>query len=49
MLEWSSDFPHFLQFESEFGNKEFMIWPESAPGLVFADCIELLHLWLQII
>ena len=24
-------------------------WPEpqSAPGLVFADCIELLHLWLQ--
>ena len=22
--------------------------PQSAPGLVFADCIELLHLWLQI-
>ena len=24
-------------------------WPEpqSAPGLVYADCIELLHLWLQ--
>ena len=21
--------------------------PKSAPGLVFADCIELLHLWLQ--
>jgi len=21
--------------------------PLSAPGLVFADCIELLHLWLQ--
>ena len=21
--------------------------PQSAPGLVFADCIELLHLWLQ--
>ena len=21
--------------------------PRSAPGLVFADCIELLHLWLQ--
>ena len=20
---------------------------QSAPGLVFADCIELLHLWLQ--
>ena len=24
--EWSSGFPYFLQFESEFGNKEFMIW-----------------------
>ena len=23
--EWSSSFPYFLQFESEFGNKEFMI------------------------
>ena len=23
--EWSSGFPYFLQFESEFGNKEFMI------------------------
>ena len=22
----SSGFPHFLQFKSEFGNKEFMIW-----------------------
>ena len=21
--------------------------PQSAPGLVFADCVELLHLWLQ--
>ena len=24
--EWSSSFPYFLQFKSEFGNKEFMIW-----------------------
>ena len=24
--EWSSGFPHFLPFNSEFGNKEFMIW-----------------------
>ena len=24
--QWSSSFPHFLQFKSEFGNKEFMIW-----------------------
>ena len=23
--EWSSGFPYFLQIESEFGNKEFMI------------------------
>ena len=26
MSEWSSGFPYFLQFISEFGNKEFMIW-----------------------
>ena len=25
-LEWSSGFSYFLQFKSEFGNKEFMIW-----------------------
>ena len=24
--EWSSGFPYFLQFQSEFGNKEFVIW-----------------------
>ena len=24
-LKWSSGFPYFLQFKSEFGNKEFMI------------------------
>ena len=24
--EWSSGFPYILQFQSEFGNKEFMIW-----------------------
>ena len=24
--EWSSGFPYFLQFQSEFGNKEFRIW-----------------------
>ena len=24
--DWSSGFPYFLQFKSEFGNKEFMIW-----------------------
>ena len=26
ILEWSSGFPHFLQFKSEFGSKEFTIW-----------------------
>ena len=26
MPEWPSGFPYFLQFKSEFGNKEFMIW-----------------------
>ena len=25
-FEWSSGFPHFLQFKPVFGNKEFMIW-----------------------
>ena len=24
--EWSSDFPYFLQYKSEFGKREFMIW-----------------------
>ena len=24
--EWSSGFSYFLQFKSEFGNKEFMMW-----------------------
>ena len=47
--EWPSGFPYFLQFKSEFGNGSWSSWsePQSAPGLVFADCIELLHLWLQ--
>ena len=26
MPEWCSGFPYFLQFQSEFGNREFMIW-----------------------
>ena len=26
MPEWSSAFPHFFQFKSEFGNKELMVW-----------------------
>ena len=33
--EWSSGFSYFLQFKSEFGNKEFMIWATVSSGLVF--------------
>ena len=29
------------------GNKEFMIWATVSSRSCFADCIELLHLWLQ--
>ena len=43
----ASCFPYFLQFKSEFCNKVFMTWAQSAPSLIFADCIELLHLQLQ--
>ena len=39
-------FPYFLQFKSEYCNKEIMIWA-TASGLVFADSRELLYLWLQ--
>ena len=42
--EWSSGFPYFLQFKSEFGNKSSWSEPQSAPSLVFADCMELLRL-----
>ena len=45
--EWSSGFPYFLQFKSEFFIRSSWSEPQSASGLVFADCIELLHLWLQ--
>ena len=50
--EWSSGFPYFLQFKAEFGNKEFIIWATVSSQFCFvlfcfADCIELLHLWLQ--
>ena len=45
--EWSSGFAHFLQFKSEFCIKEFMIWATVSSQSCFADCIELLHLWLK--
>ena len=41
-------FSYFLQFKSEFCNEEFMVWTTvSSWSCFFADCIELLHLWLQ--
>ena len=36
----SSGFPYFLQFKSEFCNKEFMIWAQSTPSFVFANYTE---------
>ena len=45
--EWSSGFPYFLQFKSEFGYKEFMIWATVSSQSCFCDCIQLFHLWLQ--
>ena len=33
--EWSSGFPYFLQFKSEFGNSEFMIWATGSSRSCF--------------
>ena len=33
--EWSSGFPYFLQFKSEFRNKEFMIWATVSSSSCF--------------
>ena len=33
--EWSSGFPYFLQFKSEFGKKEFIIWATVSSQLCF--------------
>ena len=35
MPEWSSGFLHFLKFQSEFSNKEFMIWATVSSGSCF--------------
>ena len=40
-------FPSFLQLKPEFCNNEFMIWATFSSRSCFADCIELLHHWLQ--
>ena len=48
--EWSRDFPYFLQFKSEFGNKEFMNWAwscfcwlyKASPSLAAKNIINLI-------
>ena len=40
-------FPTFFNFSLNLSIKSLWSEPQSAPGLLFADCIELLHLWLQ--
>ena len=40
-------FPTFLNLSLNLAIRSSWSEPQSAPGLIFADCIELLHLWLQ--
>ena len=40
-------FPTFFHLSLNLAIKSSWSEPQSAPGLVFADCIELLHFWLQ--
>ena len=40
-------FPTFFNLSLNFAIRSLWSEPQSAPGLVFVDCIELLHLWLQ--
>ena len=40
-------FPTFFNLSLNLAIRSSWSEPQSAPGLVFADCIELLHLWLQ--
>ena len=46
LTEWSN-FPTFLNFSLNLVIRSSWSEPQSAPGLVFTDCIEPLHLWLQ--
>ena len=39
--------PAFFNFSLNLAIRSSWSEPQSAPGLVFADCLELLHLWLQ--
>ena len=45
--EWSSSFPYFFNLSLNLAIRSSWSKPQSAPGLVFAACIALLHLWLQ--
>ena len=40
-------FPTFFNLSLNVAIRSSWSEPQSASGLVFADCIELLHLWLQ--
>ena len=40
-------FPTFFNLSLNFAIRSSWSKSQSAPGLVFADCVELLHLWLQ--
>ena len=40
-------FPVFFPLSLNFATRSSWSEPQSAPGLIYADCIELLHLWLQ--
>ena len=40
-------FPAFLNLSLNLAIRSSWSEPQSAPGLVLADCIELFHLWLQ--
>ena len=40
-------FPTFFSLSLNFAIRSSWFEPQSAPSLVFADCIELFHFWLQ--
>ena len=41
-------FPTFFNFSLNLAIRSSWSEPQSAPGLVFANCIELLHLWNEV-
>ena len=45
--EMPSGFPYFFNLSLLFAIRGSWYEAQSAPGLVFADCIQLIHLWLQ--